>query len=1112
MWGSPINDFRGRTIEIFLNNHGLVCLNKGSGTRLNHNGILSHLDLALCSKKLGYNIECDVHDDTWGSDHYPVFVNLGFNAVENFFDPNIYNYKKADWSKFCVALEDDTSLLEPTSSVEEGYKNLVLAFKRARDISIPKCCKSFKHKYTPFWTPSCSAAKADKKQAEKSLRKHNTIENQIAFKKSKSKFKRILSNAKTNFWEKFCLGISKQTKLKHVWDTISKLKGKNRNRGLKIKDTDGTLVSKDLLPDLFAEKFQLNCSDSNLHTDSINGRGTTVAEFLQSRQNPSSLEVKLSADSQQLNEPFKLSELTRVLKTVNVNSSPGCDDIPFSLFKHSPIYVLDYFLNIINLSFNSNTIPVEWKTSIIKPILKQNKKPCEIASYRPISLTSSFSKLFEKMITSRLTWFLVKNNVLNPNHAGFRKSFSTGDPIIRLSHEAEIAVNSGNYTVAIMIDFTCAFDLLWIDGLIIKMMKLSISGKFLNWIKNFLSNRTNRVKIDNFFSNDFSQQNGTPQGSTISPILFLIMVNDFPALSQYTYDAFFADDCTVWRSGNNLSLILHHLQLDLNLISSWCLKWGFKINSLKTTGIIFSNKNIASFTASLNIDGRPIIFYNTVKLLGVMFDSHMTWKAHIDYLVQKSVKGLNLIRCISGTSWGANQFILLVLYKSLILSSLDYCCFTYDSSASTSNLNKLKSIQYKSLLIATGAMRGTSLNALLGECAELPLLYRRKKIILNYLTKLNFNSCNSAKEVLTDKKYFQLGVNNKSKYKIFLDKFLSDKNITPFSITSPCYISCSCTAVNQNIDITFLDHVDNKTETSTLDKNSKVLDILITLAQLFDYVFFVDGSVKQDGKVGAAVYSPALYLELTFKLPDFLPIYFAEGFAVLQALLYAKGNDLINFCIISDNAKLVTDLYNQTFDSSSHPSLLHAITSSYPTSSSCHFLIKWLPSLSTIPCFNTVDSLATLATTLTTITPIDWSWHEVAPLIDEWAWGLWLHKWGNNPEGTYQCTYAPTSTISRTFSSRRHQIIANRIKLLHSKLNWGLYKIGKHDDGTCEVCSIKEDNNHFLIECSKTAELRKEIRNRITLSPDKWKYGYLTTIPCVIDLMVKFIIVNNISF
>ena len=81
-------------------------------------------------------------------------------------------------------------------------------------------------------------------------------------------------------------------------------------------------------------------------------------------------------------------------------------------------------------------------------------------------------------------------------------------------------------------------------------------------------------------------------------------------------------------------------------------------------------------------------------MLGVVFDSHLTWKAHIDYLISKTVKGLNLIRCIRGTKWGSNKSTLLILYKSIILSSLDYCCFVYDNSAS-SNLKRLDSVQYK---------------------------------------------------------------------------------------------------------------------------------------------------------------------------------------------------------------------------------------------------------------------------------------------------------------------------------------------------------------------------------------------------------------------------------
>jgi len=194
----------------------------------------------------------------------------------------------------------------------------------------------------------------------------------------------------------------------------------------------------------------------------------------------------------------------------------------------------------------------------------------------------------------------------------------------------------------------------------------------------------------------------------------------------------------------------------LDLISEWCNKWGFVINSEKTVAIIFSKGVIKNEPFKLKIGGKDIRFQNSVKLLGVYFDSHLTWKNHIDFLIEKSIKGLNLMRCISGTSWGSNKDTLLTIYKSIILSSLDYCCFTFENACLT-NLKRLDTIQYKSLLLATGAMRGTSLNALLGECTELPLYYRRIKITMNYLLKIYLNQQNSAKNVLQDKKNFPIG-------------------------------------------------------------------------------------------------------------------------------------------------------------------------------------------------------------------------------------------------------------------------------------------------------------------------------------------------------------------
>ena len=123
------------------------------------------------------------------------------------------------------------------------------------------------------------------------------------------------------------------------------------------------------------------------------------------------------------------------------------------------------------------------------------------------------------------------------------------------------------------------------------------------------------------------------------------MINDFPKLSNNTSEALFADDCTIWRSGKNLQQIQHHLQQDLNSIENWCKMWGFTINTEKTVGIMFTRQKLLNTQPNLRIQGRLIKFSNNCKLLGVMFDSHLTWKTHIDYICDRTKAGLNIMRC-----------------------------------------------------------------------------------------------------------------------------------------------------------------------------------------------------------------------------------------------------------------------------------------------------------------------------------------------------------------------------------------------------------------------------------------------------------------------------------
>ena len=208
-----------------------------------------------------------------------------------------------------------------------------------------------------------------------------------------------------------------------------------------------------------------------------------------------------------------------------------------------------------------------------------------------------------------------------------------------------------------------------------------------SWIKGFLTERSIRVKVGSALSEKFLLENGTPQGSVISPILFLMMINDIPtANDNETQMSLYADDSAVWRSGRNIQFIIKELQQQMDAISKWCRKWGFKINEDKTVYMVFTRKS-----------------------------SRMTWGGHIDYIVEKSKRKINLLRSLTGQSWGASKTSLLKIYRSLIRSRLDYGCSVI-YTASENQLKKLDVIQSTCLRICCGAMRTTPIHALQQEC------------------------------------------------------------------------------------------------------------------------------------------------------------------------------------------------------------------------------------------------------------------------------------------------------------------------------------------------------------------------------------------------------------
>ncbi|XP_040966432.1 uncharacterized protein [Gossypium hirsutum] len=326
------------------------------------------------------------------------------------------------------------------------------------------------------------------------------------------------------------------------------------------------------------------------------------------------------------------------------------------------------------------------------------------------------------MVNNRLKEYLETNNLLDENQSGFRTNHSTTDHIVRFQQAAAKSQRSG-YLCAIFLDLSKAFDLVWTDGLMYKLANLGLTGNIYNWIRSFLTDRRIQVSIGNHLSSEKRLDNGTPQGSVISPTLFNVMVNDIKHyLPKDVTLAAYADDCTIWRYATRFGIVEEKMQTAINRFSKWANDWGFIISTTKTTGMII-NQDPSTKQMKIKINGDQIRFQDTTKLLGVTFDRKLTWKPHFNNIINSSNQILNMMRMITGKTWGANRASLLTIYRALIRSRLEYGCPAF-LTATPTQIRRLEAIQYKALLIASGTPPGVRREALLQELGELPLRLR----------------------------------------------------------------------------------------------------------------------------------------------------------------------------------------------------------------------------------------------------------------------------------------------------------------------------------------------------------------------------------------------------
>jgi hypothetical protein len=257
----------------------------------------------------------------------------------------------------------------------------------------------------------------------------------------------------------------------------------------------------------------------------------------------------------------------------------------------------------------------------------------------------------------------------------------------------------GHHTAAILLDVEKAFDSVWHNGLKYKLAHQGLPTKMVRLLSSFLTDRTIRVRVRGAVSNPVNLSAGTPQGSVLSPLLFIMYVNDIPMHPVHKVQTSqFADDLGIWTSHKNEGVLNKRLQGALTDLEKWCAKWRVKLNAGKTQLLVISRKPVLP-TIKLTLFNVPIQRVETAKLLGVTFDTRLNWGEHIENLVTKCGPRIGLLKVLRGTGWGADPKTLLKLYKQYIRPVIEYGAVVL-VTASKTNQERLQRVQNYALKVA----------------------------------------------------------------------------------------------------------------------------------------------------------------------------------------------------------------------------------------------------------------------------------------------------------------------------------------------------------------------------------------------------------------------------
>lgn len=382
-------------------------------------------------------------------------------------------------------------------------------------------------------------------------------------------------------------------------------------------------------------------------------------------------------------------EIKKIIRAMKPTKAPGIDEIMAISLKNIPRKMLAQLYYIYKACIQTQIFPEPWKNAIIIPIPKPKKPLKNPTSYRPISLLTTMSKILERIALKKINNHIYRNKVIIEEQFGFVPEKSTTLQLARIIDKTKVNFNTNKVTTMAVLDLEKAYDTVWHKGLIVKMARSGIPPHLVKIVDDYLKRRTIQVQCNGELSEKKEITTGVPQGSTLSPTLFNLYINDIPR-TENSELALFADDTAIIAQSTSEKQAKSYVQEHLDILSEYFGKWKLKINEDKTQIITFTQKKKRPHPPiNIQINGVLIEEEKTIKYLGVHLDQKLTFKEHIDQTRKKAAAARKFILPYIQQRVPISRKTKIQLYKTYVHPILTYAAPAW-SSAAKSNLRKLQ--------------------------------------------------------------------------------------------------------------------------------------------------------------------------------------------------------------------------------------------------------------------------------------------------------------------------------------------------------------------------------------------------------------------------------------